>query len=411
MILLFRMSSKVAVIGGGAAGFFAAISCKLNHPEAKVSIVEKTSKLLSKVKVSGGGRCNVTNGFDGVSGFAKHYPRGEKQLKKAFGQFNSKDTIEWFESRGVQLKTEPDGRMFPTTDSSQTIIDCLLSECKRLGVEIKTSQTVQSIRPKTEGFELTVNGQVQNFDKVIISTGGQPKKEGFKWLEELGHQVVEPVPSLFTFNMPKNPITKLMGLSVPSATVRIQGTKLVQSGPLLITHWGMSGPVVLKTSAWGARTLNELNYQFIAHVNWLGSLKDSEVRVLIDEVRSNSPKKLMKNLCPFTLPQRLWDFLLEKTEIGNDKPWAELSKKHINKLVENLVNDQYPVSGKTTFKEEFVTAGGVDLAEIDFNTMQSREVKGLHFAGEVLNIDGVTGGFNFQAAWTTGFIAGKHCLA
>jgi len=404
------MRLKVAVIGGGAAGFFAAISCKLYHPKASVVIFEKTTKLLAKVKVSGGGRCNVTNGYEGVSGFARHYPRGEKQLKKAFSQFNSADTIEWFESRGVKLKVEPDGRMFPVTDDSQTIIDCLLNQCKLLGVEVKTSTPVQTLKPVSDGIELELKDGSEKFNKVIVTTGGQPKAEGFQWLANLGHSVVEPVPSLFTFNMPKNPITELMGLSVANASVRIQGTKLVQSGPLLITHWGMSGPAVLKTSAWGARELHAMNYQFVAHINWLGEMKEQEVREIIQTVQSNSPKKQVKNLSPFNLPQRLWEFQLEKCELAFDKPWAEVSKKHINKLVEALINDQYAVSGKTTFKEEFVTAGGIDLADVDFNTMESRKVPGLYFAGEVLNIDGVTGGFNFQAAWTTGYIAGKHCL-
>lgn len=404
------MSLKVAIIGAGAAGFFAAISCKLHHPHARVVIFEKTSKLLAKVKVSGGGRCNVTNGCEGISNFARHYPRGEKQMKKAFGQFNSADTIEWFESRGVKLKVEPDGRMFPITDDSQTIIDCLLNQCKLLGIVIQTSTPVLALKPVAAGIELELKAGFEKFDKVIVTTGGQPKAEGFEWLAELGHQIVEPVPSLFTFNMPRNPITQLMGLSVPHASVRIQGTKLMQSGPLLITHWGMSGPAVLKTSAWGARELHAMNYQFVAHINWLGEMKEQEVREAIQEAQSGSPKKQVKNLCPFNLPQRLWEFQLEKCELAFEKPWAEVSKKHINKLVEALVNDQYPVSGKTTFKEEFVTAGGIDLADVDFNTMESRKVPGLYFAGEVLNIDGVTGGFNFQAAWTTGFIAGKHCL-
>lgn len=404
------MKLRVAVIGGGAAGFFAAISCKQHHPEAEVILFEKTNKLLAKVKISGGGRCNVTNGYEGVSGFAKHYPRGEKQLKKAFGQFHSKDTVEWFETRGVQLKVEPDGRMFPVTDDSQTIIDCLTREVRRLGVIIKTAEPVREIILEGDSIGLELNSGLEKFSKVIVTTGGQPKLDGFKWLSDLGHNIVEPVPSLFTFNMPKNPITKLMGLSVPNATVRVQGSKLMQRGPLLITHWGMSGPAVLKTSAWGARVLHELNYQFVVHINWLGEMKEQEARELIHEVQSASPKKQIKNLCPFELPQRLWDFHLEQCEIISDKPWAELSKKHINKLIEVLTNDQYPVSSKTTFKEEFVTAGGIDLADVDFNTMESRKVSGLFFAGEVLNIDGVTGGFNFQAAWTTGFIAGKHCL-
>ncbi len=404
------MESSVAVIGGGAAGFFAALNCKKEHPQANVILYEKTSKLLAKVKISGGGRCNVTNGFQGVGGFAKHYPRGEKQLKKAFGQFNSSDTIQWFEERGVILKEESDGRIFPTTDNSQTIIDCLLREAKTLDIQIKTSSLVSKIRPEEDQVVLTVDGEEAVFDSVIITTGGQPKMEGFKWLQDLGHKIVPPVPSLFTFNMPKDPITQLMGLTIKNTSVRVQGTKSVQQGPLLITHWGMSGPAVLKTSAWEARHLNELDYQFTAHVNWLGEEKTETIANELNQLKSVNGKKKVKNQNQFNLPQRLWDFFLDNAGIDAEKPAAELSKKEINRLSEILTNDQHQVSGKTTFKEEFVTSGGIDLAEIDFKNMRSRIIPNLFFAGEVLNIDGVTGGFNFQAAWTTGFIAGKHCL-
>ncbi|WP_420386524.1 NAD(P)/FAD-dependent oxidoreductase [Roseivirga sp.] len=405
------MSQKVAVIGGGAAGFFAAISCKEHFPESEVVIYEKTTKLLSKVKVSGGGRCNVTNACQGNGQFARHYPRGEKQLKKAFSQFSSIDTINWFEEKGVKLKAEADGRMFPITDDSQTIIDCLMHTARRLGVAIHLSEPVNTLQPVGDGIELTTAHGRFLFNKVIVTSGGSPKAEGFDWLKALGHEIVPPVPSLFTFNMPGNPITQLMGLSVPNASVRIQGTKLMQQGPLLITHWGMSGPAVLKTSAWGARILNELNYQFTAHMNWLGEMKDVELREVLHEAADSFPKKQMKNHCPFDIPQRLWEYLLKEAQIELERPWAELSKKHVNRLIELLTNHQHKVSGKTTFKEEFVTAGGIALSDVDFNTMESRVVSGLYFAGEVLNIDGVTGGFNFQAAWTTAHIAGKHCLA
>ncbi|MEC7755546.1 MAG: NAD(P)/FAD-dependent oxidoreductase [Bacteroidota bacterium] len=404
------MNNRVAIIGGGAAGFFAAISCKMHAPNARVVLYEKSVKLLAKVKVSGGGRCNVTNGCQGISTFAAHYPRGEKHLKKAFSQFNASDTIEWFESRGVQLKEEADGRVFPVTDDSQTIVDCLLNEARKLRIDIQLSAAVQAIQKEGNAFKLRFKEGTEQFDRVIVATGGSPKPEGFGWLESLGHQVESPVPSLFTFNMPGQSITQLMGVSVPAAVVKIQGTRLMEKGPLLITHWGMSGPAILKTSAWGARLLHEMNYKFIAHINWLG-LSETELREMLGQIQTDHPKKKIKNQMPLGLTQRLWEHFLTTLGIDEDKPWAELSKKSLNRLVEKLGNDQYPVNGKTTFKEEFVTAGGVKLGEVNFNTMESRVVEGLFFAGEVLDIDGITGGFNFQAAWTTGYIAGKHCLA
>ena len=397
---------NVAVIGGGAAGFFAAISCKTHHPTARVVILEKSSKVLAKVKISGGGRCNVTHACFQNSQLVKHYPRGEKQLKKLFRKFSTNDTIAWYESRGVKLKTEADNRMFPTTDNSQTIIDCLLTQVRQLGIKLETSTPVKSIISEEGLWKLQIGSESRSFDKVIVATGGSPKVEGFEWLKKLGHEIVTPVPSLFTFNMPKEPVRSLMGLSVANARVRVQGTKLEQEGPLLITHWGMSGPAVLKTSAWGARVLNDLGYQFKAQLSWLPQFNEEELRNWLNQHRHELDKRKIRNRNPFNLPNRLWEHLIEKVDISGELPWSALHKKQINRLINLLLNDVYEVSGKTTFKEEFVTAGGIALGEVDFNTMQSRKCPGLYFAGEVLNIDGVTGGFNFQAAWSGGYVAG-----
>ncbi len=396
--------SKVAVIGGGAAGFFAALSAAEHHPSARIVLFEKTAKLLSKVKISGGGRCNVTHHCFSPSALSKHYPRGGKQLKKAFGTFQASDTVAWFESRGVALKTEDDGRMFPTTDSSQTIIDCLIREAERLGVEIRMQAPVRDLVPiEAGGFDL--NGE--RFDKVIVATGGSPKRSGLAWIEALGHTVSDPVPSLFTFNMPGEDVTALMGVVVPDALVRIQGTKLSQQGPVLITHWGMSGPAVLKLSAWGARDLAERSYEFSVQINWIGIPNESEAAATMEEAVDEMRKKKVANACPFELPKKFWGYLLARAEIPADAVWLDLGKKAKNKLLNTLLNDVYQVRGKTTFKEEFVTCGGINSGEVDFHTMQSRVVPGLYFAGEVLDVDGVTGGFNFQAAWTTGFVAGS----
>lgn len=399
---------EVAIIGGGAAGFFAAISCKTHHPEAGVTIYERSDKLLSKVKVSGGGRCNVTHACFTISQLAKFYPRGEKQLKKAFAQFNTKDTVAWFEQRGAKLKTEADNRMFPITDNSQTIIDCLLSEAQKAGVVIRLHTPVLTIEKELEGFQLFFKGPRNiHVDKVIVATGGSPKLSGFQWLEKLGHQVDPPVPSLFTFNMPQEQVTDLMGVAVDHTLVRVQGTKLKQEGPLLITHWGMSGPAVLKLSAWGARMLHALNYHFKVQVSWLGSRTEQAVRDILFAMQEEYRKRKVANKNPFQLPNRLWLFLIEKADINPEAPWGDLGKKSINRLVNILLNDVYKVEGKTTFKEEFVTCGGISLQDISTNTMESKVCSGLYFAGEVLDIDAITGGFNFQAAWTTGYIAGK----
>lgn len=402
---------NIAVIGGGAAGFFAAISCKTHSPDCNVTIYEKSDKLLAKVKISGGGRCNVTHACFSVSQLAKFYPRGEKQLKKAFTYFSTNDTVKWFGSRGVKLKTEEDNRMFPVTDDSQTIINCLLRETQKLGIAIELHQPVIAIEKAGSGFNLKVRDKTVFADKVIVASGGSPKEEGFNWLKALGHKIEPPVPSLFTFNMPSESIKELMGVSVEQVTARIPGTKLKSEGPLLITHWGMSGPAILKLSAWGARILCGFNYNFTIQVNWLGNLNEEQARDVLMKQVSEHPKRKISNSNLFQIPNRLWLFLLAKQSINFDIPLEELGKKNMNRLLNVLVNDEYKVEGKTTFKEEFVTCGGVSLENINIDTMESKVCPGMYFAGEVLDIDGVTGGFNFQAAWTTGFIAGKSAGA
>jgi predicted Rossmann fold flavoprotein len=399
---------QVAVIGGGAAGFFSAISAKTHNPEAKVTIYEKSDKLLSKVRISGGGRCNVTHHCFDIRELVKFYPRGERPLKKAFGMWSPTDTVEWFQKRGVELKTESDGRMFPVTDDSETIINCLMEETRNLGIGIKTGANIKSIKKLDEEYEMGFyRGGRKTADKVIVATGGSPRSKGFDWLRELGHDIEEPVPSLFTFNMPDEPIKELMGVVADPVSIKIMGSKLKSSGPLLITHWGMSGPAVLKLSSFGARDFNEMDYEFKALVNWTGDRPEQEVRALLKNVEDEHGKKKIPNVNPFGLPGRLWNFLINKLELGDDMIWQNMGKKNINRLVHLLTNDEYQVQGKTTFKEEFVTCGGISLADVDMKTMESRKSPGLYFAGEVLDIDGVTGGFNFQAAWTTGYIAGK----
>lgn len=406
------MAQQVAVIGAGAAGFFAAIACKQHCPKASVTLLEKSDKVLAKVKVSGGGRCNVTTSVTDISDLITNYPRGGKSLRKCFGQFGPTDTVRWFAERGVQLKTEPDGRMFPVTDSSQTIIDCLMDEARRLGIMLRKSVAVKSILPKEKGFELKVTeGETLHADRVIITSGGSPKMESYGWLEELGHRIEPPVPSLFTFNMPGEDITALMGVVANPVAVRIQGTKLRSEGPLLITHWGMSGPAILKLSAFGARILNGMHYAFTVQVHWLNAATEDDARNLLSTHRAAHPEQQTGNGNPTKLSARLWVFLLNRAGIHETTRWADIQGRPMNRLVNVLVNDEYAAKGKTTFKEEFVTCGGISLDDVDMTTMESRRCPGLHFAGEVLDVDGVTGGFNFQAAWTTGFIAGRACAA
>ena len=401
------MNKTLTVIGGGAAGFFAAINAARLNPLLRVTLLEKSNKLLSKVKVSGGGRCNVCHHCFEVDELIKKYPRGKNFLKKAFYSFSTKDTVEWFAERGVKLKTEADGRMFPVTDNSQTIIDCLLKEGDKYGVEILMNSEVKSIIKTNNIFKLeTSKGQLES-DFLCIACGGFPKAAHFDWITQTGHSIEFPVPSLFTFNIPGNSITKLMGISVPAATVKITGTKFIQHGPLLITHWGLSGPAVLKLSAWYAREFAQKNYSFDISVNWLEHYTQESLRLEWPRLRSMNSAAKIYNRNPFEIPARLWQCLLNESEIYEDARWADVTTKQQNLLIKTLTEKAFSVKGKTTFKEEFVTCGGVKLLEIDAHTMQSKIVPGLYFAGEIMDVDGITGGFNFQHAWTSGYLAAK----
>jgi predicted Rossmann fold flavoprotein len=394
----------LVVVGGGAAGFFGAINAAQTNPGLRIIILEKTSKLLSKVKVSGGGRCNVAHQCSSPSELAHHYPRGQRQLKNLFHKFQATDTIAWFEAQGVKLKTEEDGRMFPVTDNSQTIIDCFLLAAETLGVKIETNAEVEKIEKTGDTFLVHTN-DVITAQKILIATGGYNKKESYHWLTNLGHEIVNPIPSLFTFNDPAKEFTHLMGVAVPNGEVKIAGTKFSQKGAVLITHWGLSGPAVIKLSAWAAVYLHQQHYVFTALVNWTG-LPEIEVRNLLMKLKQEN-KKIVFNATQFELPKRLWEFLCAKAGIEERKIWSELSNKQINRLVELLYACPFNIKGKTTFKEEFVTCGGVALSEIDLQTMESKKVQGLFFAGEVLNVDGETGGFNFQSAWSTAWVAAQ----
>ena len=401
---------KIAVIGGGASGFFAAIHAAEANKLNEVTIYEKSSKLLSKVLVSGGGRCNVTHACFENNRLTTFYPRGERQLKSAFARFSTTDTVAWFESKGVKLKKESDGRMFPVTDTSETIASCLLDAAKKLNIKIKLNTEIKSLQTQVNGsFILNTPATVEHADKVIVTTGGSPKADGFEWLKALGHHIVQPVPSLFTFNVPNHPINELMGISVEQAKVKIHDTKFEFSGPLLITHWGFSGPAVLKLSSYAARELADLNYEYTIQISWLNEVKEDAVRNELMNLKAANPIKHVRNLFPYhQLSKRLQDYLFTRAEVDADKNWADISKADVNRMVDVLLYDKYEVRGKTTFKEEFVTCGGVSLDDVQLKNMESKRVKGLYFAGEVLDIDGITGGFNFQAAWTTGFIAGSN---
>ncbi len=378
-----------------------------------MAVFEKAGKAMQKVKASGGGRCNVTHACDDIPELITCYPRGRQLLKKSLYQFPPQKTIEWFEQRGEKLKTEDDGRMFPITDDSQTIIDSIWQEMMRNKVQVFYHKAVEEIKPPSPlkgALQFTIHFSDKTSyeaDKVLIAAGGFPKPEQYKWIEALGHSIQPPVPSLFTFNMPKHPITELMGVSVPDATIKIAGTKIAQQGPLLITHWGMSGPAVLKTSAVAARELSQRNYDFQIVVNWLGNTTDADLRETIQYLRKEQGKQLVQNKNPFNLPKRLWEYLLLQSGIKEDTRWGELPATAQNKLTEHLLRDLYEVKGKTTFKEEFVTCGGVTLSEIDPQTMESRKTPGLYFAGEILDADGITGGYNFQHAWSSGWIAAQ----
>ena len=404
------MSRKnLVVIGGGAAGFFCAVNAARLNPDLRVIILEKTNKLLSKVKISGGGRCNVTHALFDIAEMSKRYPRGQNFVKKTFHQFFTTDTIKWFEERGVKLKAEKDGRMFPVTDSSQSIIDCLMKEANKYGVEIRMNSEVRSINMEEGKFMLELPGSRQLASEfVCIACGGYPKTSMFQWLLHTGHTIAEPVPSLFTFNLPKHPITELMGLSVEKARVKIESTKLVEEGPALITHWGLSGPAILRLSAWGARELAAINYEFKVHINWLPVYNEQNLKEHFQNFRTSQSTKKVSNHNFGQLPNRLWQFLLDQAGVKIDMRFADLPAKTENALIRSLVDYVVMVKGKTTFKEEFVTSGGVHLNQVDPNTMMSKKLPNLFFAGEILDVDGITGGFNFQHAWTSGWIAAKN---
>lgn len=396
---------KIAVIGGGAAGFMAAVTAKENNPNAHVTIFEKSNKVLSKVLISGGGRCNLTHNCKSISQLIKNYPRGGKELKKSFSQFSNSDTIEWFKKNNIRLKIESDNRMFPESNSSQTIIDLFIRKTEKLNIKICLSSKVDKIQHSKGKISLQVNNKNIKFDRLIISTGGYPKISGFKLFKELGYNISSPVPSLFTFNIPNDDITKLMGVVVENTSAKVKGLKLKQNGPVLITHWGLSGPCILKLSSWGAKDLADLEYHFITQINWL-SENEEFARAGINKQLTS--KKNIYNSNPFPLPKRLWHHILEKVKIDELQKWNVLNKKLRNRLINTLVNDEFTVNGKTTFKEEFVTCGGITLEQINMKTMESKIHKNIYFSGEVLNMDAVTGGFNFQAAWTTGYLCGKN---
>ncbi len=381
------------IVGGGAAGFFTAINIVERNPKAKVAILERGAEVLGKVRISGGGRCNVTHACFEPNELVKFYPRGEKELRGPFHQFCSGDTIEWFERHGVALKIEDDGRMFPVSNSSQTIIDCFLKATQQLGIKVLTGQSVQSIFKKDNYWKIDTQNQNYQAENLILATGSNPKI--WEMLQEFGHAIIPPVPSLFTFNSKDPRIKELPGVSA-KVTVRVKETKLEATGPLLITHWGMSGPAILKLSAWGARILNDKNYQFTLLVNWLNDLDTEEALAQLKTLKQEQAKKTVAKKSPFELTNRLWESLVLASGISTETKWADLSKTQLQHLAQQLTNGVFQINGKSTFKEEFVTAGGIDLKEINFKT--------LYFAGEIVNIDAITGGFNFQNAWTSGFI-------
>lgn len=395
----------VLIVGGGAAGFFTAINIAEKNPNYKIAILERGKEVLTKVRISGGGRCNVTHACFVPDDLVKFYPRGEKELRGPFHQFCSGDTIEWFSNHGVELKIEEDGRMFPVSDSSQTIIDCFLNAAKKYKIDILTGQSVQSIFHSEDSWKVETNQQTFRCDNLVMTTGSNPKM--WEILEKLGHTIVPPVPSLFTFNIKDKRIKDLMGVSA-FASVKVKNSKLSASGPLLITHWGMSGPGILRLSAWGARELFDKSYQFILEVNWLNDATFEETENQLKALKLEHAKKVVGKKSPFNFPNRLWESLVLASEISLETKWADLSKKQLQNLALQLINGQFQVNGKSTFKEEFVTAGGIDLKEINFKTMESKLLPNVYFAGEILNIDAITGGFNFQNAWTGGFIVSEH---
>lgn len=399
---------RIAVVGGGAAGFFAAINVKENYPETYVVIFEKSSSVLSKLKISGGGRCNITNAAKSINELSKAYPRGEKALKKMFQRFSNVDAMEWFQKRGLPLTIQQDNCVFPVSQNSQSVIHCFLNLCEKLNIAIKLNSGVRSLQMQNDKFILGFqdgNRDSEEFDFVIVTTGGSPKPEGLDWAKKLGHEISTPVPSLFSLSIKDQKLNKLMGIVVEDVVLKIQSEKFSSNGALLITHWGISGPATLKLSSFAARFMNEKNYAFKLLVNWVGGRNDELIVQELWNISQNHQAKIMTNYRPFNLPTALWQSILDKCNISHSKLWGNCGKNDFNKIANSLSCDIYSVAGKTAFKEEYVTCGGVSLSSIDSKTLQSSFCKNLFFAGEVLDIDGITGGFNFQAAWTTAYIA------
>lgn len=395
----------VIIVGGGAAGFFSAINIAETYQDLKIAILERGKDVLSKVKISGGGRCNVTNAEFIPKELTLNYPRGEKELLGPFHTFMTGDTMQWFEQRGVELKIEDDGRIFPVSDSSQSIIDCFLYEAKKHNVDVLTNQSVSDFTQVEGNWQVTTKTDVYNCEKLIIATGSNPKI--WNYLEQLGHRVIAPVPSLFTFNIKDQRINDIPGVVAQYVTVKVLDTNLESSGPLLITHWGMSAPSILKLSAFGALELAKLNYKFQIEINFINQNYDIAISQL-KQSKQNNPKKQVVNQALFNLPKRLWKTLVLAAEIHEDTKWADLNKQQLEQLGLQLTKAVFDVSGKSTFKEEFVTAGGIDLKELNFKDYQSKQLDNLYFAGEVINVDAITGGFNFQNAWTGAYIVSQN---
>ena len=400
------MKKKFIIIGGGAAGFFAAINAAEFNPNLEVIILEGSNKVLQKVKVSGGGRCNVTHACFTPSELIEFYPRGKKELLGPFHQFMTGDTMEWFEKRRVLLKIENDNRVFPESNSSQTIVDCFLESAENVGVKILTSTRVNAIDKQQEKYQITTEKNNFEADYLLVATGSNSKV--WNMVEKLGHSIIEPVPSLFTFNISNQLLKDIPGISVPNASIKVLNSKLFEQGPLLITHWGLSGPSILKLSAWGALELNAKEYQFEIEVNWLSKKYETILEFLKSTKKQQSKKQVIIRSIFEEIPKRLWEKLVTASQIPVNFQWAQLSNLQLENLAKQLTQSVFKVTGKSTFKEEFVTAGGVDLKEINFKRFESKLHKNLFFAGEILNIDAITGGFNFQNAWTSGWIVANN---
>jgi predicted Rossmann fold flavoprotein len=403
---------NVAIVGGGASGFFAAIRAKSKNPNANITIFEKNQKVLAKVMVTGGGRCNLTNSFDDISDLKHAYPRGHKLMKRLFKQFDYREAYKWFENNGVPLVTQEDLCVFPESQDAASIVNCLVSEARRLGVNVMTGYKMEKAVQTEDGLFMLhfKNGHTQVFDRVAVTTGGSPNINDLQHLRDLGHEIEMPIPSLFTFNITDKKMLALMGTVVNPVITSIPSTKFRSQGPLLVTHWGFSGPAILKLSSHAARYLHENNYNTDISVNWVNVVNRSDIEECIMNIVAGNPNKQLASLRPYDLPSRLWTYILDKLNFQKDKKWAELGKNGINRMIEALANDIYHVSGKGAFRDEFVTCGGIALNNIDYHTLESKICPNLYFAGEVLDIDAITGGFNLQAAWTTGYIVGQNIV-